>query len=114
MPEAYELNKYILKGEGDVKALMAGKNILFPYFWTWNTEEVKAMIEWMKYNDTAANKISFTGFDAQECRFSIRFIRSFLIDNIPSLNPVIDDYDCYRQHQNVRLEKEEVQSTIER
>ena len=79
MPEAYELNKYILKGEGDVKTLMAGM-----YFWTWNTEEVKTMIEWMKkYNDTAANKIQFTGFDAQECRFSIRFMRNFLIDNIP-------------------------------
>ncbi len=98
MPEAYELKKYILKGEGDVKALMAGM-----YFWTWNTEEVKAMIEWMKkYNDTAASKIQFTGFDAQECRFSIRFIRSFLIDNIPSLKSVIDDYDsCYRQHRSV-------------
>ena len=98
MPEAYELNKYILKGEGDVKTLMAGM-----YFWTWNTEEVKTMIEWMKkYNDTAANKIQFTGFDAQECRFSIRYIRNFLIENIPSLKPVIDDYDsCYRQHRSI-------------
>lgn len=98
MPEAYELNQYILHGKGDLKLLMGGM-----YFWTWNTEEVKTMIEWMKkYNDTASKKIQFTGFDAQACRLSIGFMRNFLNENLPSLKPVIDDYDsCYRQHRSV-------------
>src|SRR5687768_8995436 len=43
MPEAYRLNDYVLHGKGDPKALLKGM-----YFWTWNTEEVLAMIEWMR------------------------------------------------------------------
>jgi hypothetical protein len=33
----------VLHGKGDPKALLRGM-----YFWTWNTEEVLAMIEWMR------------------------------------------------------------------
>lgn len=110
MPEAYELNQYILEGKGDVKLLMGGM-----YFWTWNTEEVKDMIEWMKrYNDTATRKIRFTGFDAQECRLSIRFLRNFLSTNYPSLQTVLDDYDsCYRQNRGVEaLRKKKINAQL--
>jgi erythromycin esterase len=43
MPEAYRLNEYVLDGKGDPKELISGM-----YFWTWNTEEVLAMVEWMR------------------------------------------------------------------
>src|SRR5438045_4208147 len=46
MPEAYRLNDYVLTGKGDPAELLRGM-----YFWTWNTEEVLDMIQWMRqYN----------------------------------------------------------------
>jgi erythromycin esterase-like protein len=60
-PEAYRLNEYVLGGEGDPKSLIAGM-----YFWTWNTEEVLAMVEWMRdFNASGGGPIQFTGFDMQ-------------------------------------------------
>ncbi|MGD2093309.1 MAG: erythromycin esterase family protein, partial [Candidatus Aminicenantes bacterium] len=43
MPEAREVNRYVLTGQGDPKKALAGL-----YFWTWNTREVLAMIQWMR------------------------------------------------------------------
>lgn len=61
MPEAYKLNDYVQNGIGNSKNLLKGM-----YFWTWNTQEVLDMIEWMrKINDTEKTKIQFTGFDMQ-------------------------------------------------
>ena len=61
MPEAYRLNDYVLKGEGDPRALLKGM-----YFWTWDTEEVLAMIEWMRrFNAAGKGRVTFTGFDMQ-------------------------------------------------
>jgi erythromycin esterase len=61
MPEAYKLNDYVLNGTGDPKTLLKGM-----YFWTWNTQEVLDMIEWMReFNVRGKDKIQFTGFDMQ-------------------------------------------------
>src|SRR5438093_4375466 len=61
MPEAYRLNDYVLEGKGDPVKLIGGM-----YFWTWNTEEVLAMVEWMrKFNRSGKGRIEFTGFDMQ-------------------------------------------------
>jgi erythromycin esterase len=63
MPESFDINEYVLTGKGDpAKALSA------LYFWTWDTEEVLNMIEWMRqYNADArhAKKVKFYGFDMQ-------------------------------------------------
>lgn len=62
-PEANRLDAYVLGGEGDPRELIEGM-----YFWTWNTEEVLAMVEWMRARNAtvaAADKIHFTGFDMQ-------------------------------------------------
>ncbi|WP_164126231.1 erythromycin esterase family protein [Sphingobacterium luzhongxinii] len=60
MPESYKLNDYIVKGEGDPRKLIAGM-----YFWTWNTEEVLNMVEWMHRFNQPNQRIQFTGFDMQ-------------------------------------------------
>ena len=61
MPEAYRLDDYVLKGEGDPVDLIRGM-----YFWTWRTEEVLAMVEWMRaHNGEGKDAIRFTGFDMQ-------------------------------------------------
>jgi erythromycin esterase-like protein len=61
LPEAYRLNDYVLGGKGDPDELIAGM-----HFWTWNTHEVKAMVEWMRrFNAAGKGRIEFTGFDMQ-------------------------------------------------
>ena len=74
MPEAYRLNDYVLHGKGDPKALLKGM-----YFWTWNTEEVLAMIEWMRtFNASGKGRIEFTGFDMQTARVAVQGVQEFL------------------------------------
>ena len=60
MPESYKLNDYTVRGEGDPKKLIAGM-----YFWTWRTEEVLNMVEWMRRFNQPKQRITFTGFDMQ-------------------------------------------------
>jgi erythromycin esterase len=62
-PECRAINDYVLHGTGTAKEALKGI-----YFWTWNTEEVLAMIEWMRvWNADPAHKqkVQFTGFDMQ-------------------------------------------------
>jgi erythromycin esterase-like protein len=74
MPEAYRLNDYVLEGKGDPKALIAGM-----YFWTWRTEEVLAMVEWMRqYNQSGKGRIEFTGFDMQTPDVAMDVVLAFL------------------------------------
>lgn len=63
MPEAFDINRFVLTGEGDPAKGLAGL-----YFWTWDTEEVLEMIHWMRrYNADPehARKVKFYGFDMQ-------------------------------------------------
>jgi len=60
MPESYKLNDYTVRGEGDPKKLIAGM-----YFWTWRTEEVLNMVEWMRRFNQPNQRITFSGFDMQ-------------------------------------------------
>ena len=60
MPEAYKVNDYTVRGQGDPKKLIAGM-----YFWTWRTEEVLNMVEWMRRFNQPKQRIEFTGFDMQ-------------------------------------------------
>jgi erythromycin esterase-like protein len=73
MPEAYRLNEYVLTGKGDPKALLAGM-----YFWTWNTEEVLDMIQWMRqFNASGKGRVEFTGFDMQTTKVAVEIVRDF-------------------------------------
>ena len=63
MPEAFDVNEFVLNGKGDPAGALAGM-----YFWTWDTEEVLEMIRWMRnYNIDPRHekKVKFYGFDAQ-------------------------------------------------
>jgi erythromycin esterase-like protein len=73
-PEAYRLNDYVLRGEGDPETLIAGM-----YFWTWNTEEVLALVEWMRnFNASGGGPIQFTGFDMQSPEVAADIVVQFL------------------------------------
>jgi erythromycin esterase-like protein len=73
MPEAYRLNDYVLEGKGDPAQLLRGM-----YFWTWDTEEVLAMIRWMReFNKSGKGRVQFTGFDMQTPTVASSIVRDF-------------------------------------
>lgn len=63
LPDALAVDAYVVDGIGDPAAALNGLR-----FWTWNTEEVLALIRWMReYNQDPANvrKLHFVGMDMQ-------------------------------------------------
>src|SRR5262245_47476249 len=73
-PEAHALDAYVLGGPGDPKALIGGM-----YFWTWNTQEVLAMVEWMRaFNAAGKGPLHFTGFDMQTPDVAMEVVTGFL------------------------------------
>lgn len=74
MPESYAVSDYAVRGQGNPRELLAGM-----YFWTWNTQEVLDMIEWMHtFNAAGLGRIAFTGFDMQTPDVAIRIVTEFL------------------------------------
>ena len=74
MPETYKMNEYVLTGQGDPAELLEGM-----LFWTWNTQEVLDMIQWMRaYNASGRGPVQFTGFDAQYSSGAVNNLQEFL------------------------------------
>ncbi len=76
MPEAFDVNEYVLTGKGD-----AGKALAGLFFWTWDTEEVLEMIEWMRrYNADPRHtrKVKFYGFDMQHATRAVEVVLDYL------------------------------------
>ncbi|MGH7556138.1 MAG: erythromycin esterase family protein [Longimicrobiales bacterium] len=81
-PESQSLDRYVKTGEGDPKA-----GLREMYFWTWQTEEVLAMVEWMRaYNKDAGKrpKLSFTSFDMQTYKVALGRVVEYLTANAPA------------------------------
>ncbi len=87
-PEAYRLDRYVLTGEGDPARLIGGM-----LFWTWNTEEVLDMVQWMReYNvkqeqTGSPKRVRFTGNDMQTPDFAARILERFLAKADPEAGP---------------------------
>ena len=74
MPEAYKLNDYVLRGEGDPAQLIKGM-----YFWTWDTREVLDMVLWMReFNKSGKGRVEFTGFDMQTPNVALNIVKDFV------------------------------------
>ena len=76
MPEGFDINEYVLTGNGDPEKALAGL-----YFWTWNTEEVLQMIRWMRrYNADPSHikKVKFYGFDMQSGTLALKVLENYL------------------------------------
>ena len=81
MPESYRLNDYVLNGTGDPAALLKGI-----YFWTWDTDEVLAMITWMReFNASGKGRVQFTGFDMQTPTVAAGIVDDFVAKRDPDL-----------------------------
>jgi len=81
MPETDALDAYVNGGEGDPRQLIADS-------WTWNTEEVLAMVEWMRAWNAAHPKrprLRFTGFDMQTPTVAARIAAQFLRKHAPHM-----------------------------
>ncbi len=93
MPEAYRLNDFVLRGEGDPKKLLKGM-----YFWTWDTKEVLDLILWMReFNRSGKGHLEFTGFDMQNSTVAVDTVKAFVQQQEPSyLNDVAQVYNDIR------------------
>jgi erythromycin esterase len=95
MPEARRVNQYVLTGEGDPKKALSGL-----YFWTWDTSEVLAMIEWMKdYNLSGKGRMEFFGFDMQFPNVAITNVKEFVTKADQGFVAQLEEY--YRQVEEV-------------
>ena len=75
-PEALVADRFIKTGQGDAGAALAAM-----YFWTWQTEEVSALLRWMRhYNATRGERsiLSFAGFDMQVPNVAMKRVIDFL------------------------------------
>lgn len=97
MPESYAVGEYVAGGSGNADSLIGGM-----YFWTWNTESMRDLVEWMRaYNDPTP-RIGFTGFDMQFYRVSLEILaRAFAADEdlqrqIGTLQSTLDDVYAMR------------------
>ncbi|MBI5726727.1 MAG: erythromycin esterase family protein [Ignavibacteriales bacterium] len=90
MPEAKAVNDYILYGKGNAKEALAGL-----YFWTWNTQEVLDMIEWMReFNMSKKGRIEFWGFDMQTPDIAVANVLNFLASyDSANVQQVKSNYD---------------------
>jgi len=85
--EAYDINRYVVDGIGDPKKALAGI-----YYWTWDTQELLELIEWMRtYNVNPANtkKVKFYGFDPQDPERAARVMLEYLAKVDPNLEKIV-------------------------
>gem|GEM_PF-1129639 len=87
MPEAYRLNDYVLNGNGDPAKLLRGM-----YFWTWDTQEVLDMIQWMReINKSGKARVQFTGFDMQTPDVAAQIVSDYASKSVPDLVDLVRD-----------------------
>src|SRR5690606_10323372 len=82
------IDAYVMRGEGDRAAALASQG-----FWTWDTEEVTDLIEWMRaYNEQQPDekKVRFLGYDVQRVNEGITFLRDYLGKVAPSLGGQVE------------------------
>ncbi|MFY2562843.1 erythromycin esterase family protein [Corallococcus terminator] len=82
--QALALNEYVLTGKGDPAKGLAGL-----VFWTWDTEEVLALIRWMRaYNADPRHprKLKFHGVDIQHTAASARALVAFFEKEDPAFH----------------------------
>lgn len=101
------INRYVLYGEGSAEAALASQG-----FWTWDTAEVLALIEWLRaYNKSVpeTERVKFIGIDFQSNHKDGAF--TFLKDYLRKVDPEseahwatvferISEFDQDRTHTN--------------
>jgi len=81
--ETMAIDEYVVHGRGDPKDALDGI-----YFWTWDTEEVLALLEWLReFNDgrPVEDCVRFYGIDAQFTGGPAEVLTEFLDEYDPDL-----------------------------
>jgi len=80
------VNDYVLNGKGNASDVVAGMG-----FWTWDTEEVVALVEWVRaWNVANTRKVKFYGFDMQSSPASGLHLLAYLDRVAPHLAAVCE------------------------
>jgi len=80
------VNDYVLNGRGNARDVIAGME-----FWTWDTEEVVALVEWVRaWNIANTRKVKFYGFDMQSSPASGMHLLAYLERVAPHLAVVCE------------------------
>lgn len=97
--ECERINDYVHGAPGDPRRLLSAQR-----FWTWNTQEVLDMIEWMRRHNQdpgGAPKVSFHGFDMQYSRVTMDDVEAFVGRVDPAALPAIRaHYACFRRYED--------------
>ena len=95
-PESRLVDDYVRTGEGDSARLLAGL-----YFWTWNTESVLEMIEWMRDHNEAGGDVGFHGVDMQYPGLAFQNVLDYLGEVDPGSVAVFTSLvDCLQLYAN--------------
>ncbi|MEZ4417207.1 MAG: erythromycin esterase family protein [Gemmatimonadota bacterium] len=86
-PEANRLDHYVRTGEGNAEELLSGL-----YFWTWRTEAVLEMIEWMREYNAAGGDVGFYGFDMQFPGMALFNVQEFVDRVDPAASTAFSDH----------------------
>lgn len=109
MPEAYNLNEFVLNGKGDPVTLVKGLNTF-----ALNTEEFLKLILWMNnYNTKDMGKVQLTGFDMSTAfdgalqninKYAENHDRSLKL-KIDSIKSIIENFSSNMNHSSSSLEE---------
>jgi erythromycin esterase len=83
------INDFVQSGAGNIDSVM-----VFLDFWTWQTEEVRDLILWIKdYNSQAVHveKVSFYGFDMQNFYVPVQYFTDFVKIHFPAEYHTVKD-----------------------
>ena len=85
MAQTRAVNEYIHSGKGD-PARMA----LALGFWSWNTEETLALLEWMRaFNQSGRGQLDVYGFDTQALGGAVDSVTAFIRSVAPARAPAL-------------------------
>ncbi|MFM7681986.1 MAG: erythromycin esterase family protein [Bacteroidota bacterium] len=94
---ADSINEYILGGQGSAKS--AVKSI--KQSWVYDNQEFFQLVEWLReFNNgqPAANKVTFYGFDAQNCEPSAKRVQTYVSQYAPLFLSIFDSTSKHFQN----------------
>ena len=95
-PESRLLDRYVRTGEGDPEVLLSRL-----YYWTWRTQSVLEMIEWMRAHNEAGGDVGFHGFDMGFPAMALGGVREYVHRVDPDSTELIaGKLDCLARFAN--------------
>ena len=99
LPEALAVDRYVQTGIGDPATLVRGMG-----FWTWSTEEVIALVRWMRQWNAGGGqpRVHFNGFDMQAPGAAMDSVMAFVSGiDVPLGDSVRVAYGCLGPYRNL-------------